>query len=254
MLLDSHAHITAPQFLKEEREEILRRAAVHGVQSLLIITTNTQELEECFLLKKPNEQTLLFAAATTPHEAVFEDSLFQAVEKAAVENRIHAIGETGLDYYYEHAPRDAQKFCFERYLQLAEQTKKPLVVHCREAFSDLFALLRGRGFSTNIILHCFTGTKEEAEQLLDLGIFISFSGIVTYPKSYALQEVARSIPLQALLLETDAPYLAPQGFRGKRCEPSMITATYDFIAELRGVRRQVIEEAVMENFQNCFAN
>lgn len=252
MLIDSHAHITAEQFLEEERGEILQHASNQGVQAILNIATNVLELEQSIVLSPPPTLQLLRAAATTPHEASFEDPFYAIVEEAVLSGKLDAIGETGLDYYYEHSPRDAQAVCLERYLALATKAAKPLVIHCRNAFQDLFSIFKRKGGAAKTILHCFTGTLEEAKELIDLGFLISFSGIITYPKSLALQEIVKQIPLDSFLVETDSPYLAPQGFRGKRCEPALIKNTYACIAALRGIDQMVLEESVKNNFYWLF--
>lgn len=173
------------------------------------------------------------AAATTPHDvAKSGESDFDEIAKEA--SRLQAIGETGLDYYYEHSPRELQQLFLRRYLKLARDHQLPVVIHCREAFADLFKILDEEGHAGGV-LHCFTGTLEEAQGVIARGFYLSLSGIVTFKKSLELQEVGKAVPLDRLLIETDAPYLAPQSHRGKRNEPAFLVDTARFLADLRTI-------------------
>ncbi len=248
-LIDSHAHLTSSQFSEAERMDVLTRSYNARISTILNISTNRRELDEAFALTEiPHPCTILYAASTTPHEASFEDSFFEYIAEMAYAKRIQAIGETGLDYFYEHSPKEEQRFCLERYLNLAIKTNLPVVIHCREAFSDFISILDQFDRKVRGVLHCFTGTKEDARALVDRGFYISFSGIVTYPKSESLREVLKEVPIERLLLETDAPYLAPQGFRGKRCEPSMIAKTYQLVSEMLYIQQSVLEKQIAKNF------
>lgn len=254
-LIDSHAHITSPQFALDERKTVLERAFASGVSKILNISTKRNELEEAYLLGQEKLScAFLHAASTTPHEASLDDPFFLFVEEQALSKKLAAVGETGLDYFYEHAPRDVQKICLQKYLDLSLRAKLPVVIHCRDAFPDFISILDDYNGRIKGVLHCFTGTLDDARMLLDRGFFISFSGIVTYPKSGELQEVLRFIPKSHLLLETDAPYLAPQGFRGKRCEPAMINKTYALVAEMVSVSLDSLQKSVFEAFHNFLAH
>ncbi len=251
ILIDSHAHVTSAQFLMDERKQVLQRAFEAGITTILNIATKLNELEEAYSLSQEKLPcTLLHAASTTPHEASLDDPFFLYVESQAISKKLSAIGETGLDYYYEHAPKDAQRSCLQRYLDLSVRAQLPVVIHCRDAFSDFISILDEYQGQVRGVLHCFTGTLEDAKKLLDRGFYISFSGIVTYPKSVALQEVLKFVPKTHLLLETDAPYLAPQGFRGKRCEPAMLAKTYTMAAEMLGCTLESLQQNVSSAFMN----
>lgn len=246
--VDSHAHLTSPQFLEIERDEVIKRAVTSGIHTILNISTKHNELVEAFQLT-PKDLNLLHAASTTPHDASQNDAFFSFVEEQALSKKLAAVGETGLDYYYENSPKTDQRLCLERYLDLSIRANLPVVIHCRDAFTDFISILDQFQGKVRGVLHCFTGTLQDAKALLDRGFYISFSGIVTYPKSHELREVLKCIPLERLLLETDAPYLAPQGFRGKRCEPAMITTTYTIVSEFLSVEPEVVMTAVNKAFR-----
>lgn len=233
MIADSHAHLTDPRVFSEI-DLILERAKNAGVERIVNIATDLPTLEKGMALSKKYPWIAL-AAATTPHDVEKEgEEVFPFVEKAAKTGLLQAIGESGLDYYYEHSNRELQKQFFCRYLQLAHECHLPIIIHCREAFADLFALMDAQA-PVPFILHCFTGTQEQAEEVVRRGGYISFSGIVTFKKSESLQQVAKWVPLDHLLIETDAPYLAPQGHRGKQNEPAFIIETARFLAALKGL-------------------
>ena len=163
-----------------------------------------------------------------------------------------AIGETGLDYYYEHSNRCLQQEFLIRYLRLATECQLPVIFHCRDAFADLFAIADREKLGSRAILHCFTGTAQEAKEVVKRGWMISFSGIVTFRKSEALRETAKSIPLEHLLIETDTPYLAPQSHRGQMNEPSFVVETAACLAALQGISLEALSEVLKNNVQRLF--
>lgn len=249
MLVDSHAHLGDDR-LFIQAEEIQKRAEEAQVEYMLDICTNLLTLERGHLLQEMFSQILL-AAATTPHDVEKEgEEFFPVVEKAALEGKLVAIGETGLDYFYEHSPKELQKAFLVRYFALAKKTSLPIIFHCRDAFQDLFTLARENYPQGKALIHCFTGTKQEAAQALDLGWYISLSGIVTFKKSVDLKEVAAYIPLDRLLIETDAPYLAPESKRGQCNEPSFIAETARVLAEIKGIST---EDLALQTKKNFFA-
>ena len=165
-----------------------------------------------------------------------------------------AWGEIGLDYFYDHSPRDAQHTVFRRQLEQARAAKLPIVIHCRDAWPDCLAILRESWASSGLggIFHCFTGTLEEAKQGLDMGFVVSFAGNVTYPKAQNLRDVAREIPLERLLIETDSPFLAPQGFRGKRNEPAYVAEVARVLGNVRNLPGEGLAAATAANFRRFF--
>lgn len=245
-LFDSHAHLTFQQFPPQEREEVLARAARAGVTHLVNVATNEETLSEGIKLAKDSPVKVFLAASTTPHDVIdSSDSFFETVRTAAHSKLVSAIGETGFEFYHHPTKAREQEAVFLRYVALASSLSLPLIVHCREAFTTLISILKN--FSLRGVLHCFTGTKEEAKALIDLGWYISFSGIVTYKKSTELREVAAYIPLDRLLVETDSPYLAPQTHRGQRNEPSFLPDTVSTLAEVKSTSFETVAKATFEN-------
>jgi TatD DNase family protein len=245
-MIDSHAHLSAPPVL-DHIEEILERAQKRGVKAIVNICTDEKSLEEGLLLAK-RYPWVFNAAATTPHD-VEHESLLGLVEKEA--KNLVAIGETGLDYHYEHSPKKKQQESLVEYFELAKKVGLPLVFHCREAFEDLFALA-DHHYKGAAVVHCFTGTKEEAEKCLDRGWFISLSGIMTFKKSVVLREVADFVPIASLLIETDAPYLAPQSKRGQMNEPSFLEETARCLAEVKKMEFEEVCEQTARNARDFF--
>ena len=197
------------------------------------------------------------AAATTPHDVEKEgEEVFEIIAYSARQGKLKAIGETGLDYYYEHSHRSVQKFFLRRYLHLALECQLPVIIHCREAFADLFEILDAEyqinGRHAPGILHCFTGNMAEAEGVLKRGWMLSLSGIVTFKKSVELQQVAQEVPLEQLLIETDTPYLAPQKHRGKQNEPAFLVETANFIASIKHISLEKLAQAITQNASNLF--
>jgi len=193
-------------------------------------------------------------AATTPHDVEKEgEYFFPFVENACMNRSIIAIGETGLDYYYEHSPKSLQKEFFERYIELAIHFNLPLVIHCRDAFSDLFSILDRYHKQKKVLIHCFTGNQTEANEAIKRGYVLSFSGILTYKKSVELQEVFKQVPLNQIVAETDSPYLAPQSKRGKSNEPAYIEETIQKMAELKGIELAEIRQITTQNAKRFFS-
>ncbi len=254
-LVDSHAHLTSDD-LYPEIDQLLARAKSVGVETVVNICTNKSTLERGIQVRKgyPNFYNV---ASTTPHDVHIEgEEVFPLIEKVAREKQIVAVGETGLDYYYWKETREIQIHYFKKYLALARECDLPIVIHCRDAFEDLFEVLEAHysegGRWLPGVLHCFTGTVEEAKVLIEKGWNISFSGIVTYKKSEELREVARLVPLEQMFIETDSPYLAPQPVRGKRNEPSYLPDTAKVLAELRGLSFDDFAAITSQNAKKFF--
>lgn len=249
-MIDSHAHLTGDS-LYEEIDALLDRAWAAGLRQIVNINTDASTLERGLALKK-RYPWVLHTAATTPHDVEAEgESFFPLVKAAAERGDLVAIGETGLDYHYTFSPRELQHHWLEQYLQLAEATSLPVVIHCREAFADLFAAL-DRHPTLKGVLHCFTGTLAEAKEVIARGWYLSLSGIVTFKNSEELREVAAQTPLDQLLIETDAPYLAPQGYRGKRCEPAYLPITCAAVAAAKNLSLEQVAAATAHNAQTLF--
>jgi len=255
-IIDSHAHLTS-DVLFENIDEILKRAQEVGVSSIVNICTDVKTLERGLELQK-NHPWIYNAAATTPHDVVEEgEVVFPIIEKAAWIGDLVAIGETGLEYFYYPETKETQKKFFIRYLHLALDTQLPIIIHCRDAFDDLFEIIdaeyRVEGRHAPGVLHCFTGNLAEAENVLSREWYLSLSGIVTFKRSEELREVAKMVPIEKLLIETDSPYLAPQSKRGKQNEPSLIVETAQLIADIKGISLESLVEQTAHNAQMFFS-
>lgn len=252
MFIDTHAHLTSLD-IQEQREEMLARARLHQVLKIVNICTDEKTLLDGLEVAK-KESGVYTTAATTPHDVEKEgERFFPLVEKCALEKKLIAIGETGLDYYYERSPRLFQKKFLIDYFALARKAHLPLIFHCRDAFADLFALSDAHYAHHRALLHCFTGTLEEAKGVLDRGWLLSISGIVTYKKSEELRSIVKYVPLDRLVLETDTPYLAPQSRRGKVNEPSFLIETAELVASLKAIKLEALGAATSHNAEQFFS-
>lgn len=250
--IDTHAHLTSEQ-LHADVEAILVRAKSAGLKKIVNICTDVKSLEAGLAVHEKHPW-IFNTAATTPHDVEKEgDTFFPLVERCALERQLIAIGETGLDYFYEHSNRKTQQAFLQRYFALALQVKLPLIFHCRDAFEDLFAMADQEYREAPAVLHCFTGSRDEAKKVLDRGWYISLSGIVTFKKSEGLREVAKFVPLDRLLIETDAPYLAPQSHRGQRNEPAFLIETAAIIAHAKGISLAELAQLTTENAKRFFS-
>jgi TatD DNase family protein len=257
MLIDSHAHLTCDT-LYPQIHSLLDSAHKAEVEMIINICTCPKTLERGMQLKE-TYPWIYNVAATTPHDVEKEgEEVFPHMEKAAREGSIVAVGETGLDYYYEHSNREIQQEFLKRYLRLALECSLPVVIHCRDAFKDFFRILDEHylvdGKHGPGILHCFTGTLEEAQEVINRNWYLSLSGIATYKKSEELRRVAKEIPLNRLLIETDSPYLAPQKKRGKVNEPAFISYTAEVLAEVRGMSTEELARQTSLNAKRVFFN
>ena len=253
MLIDSHCHLDFPDFAGEV-PEILARARASGVGACVSIGTQLAHFDAVCSVAEANDNVWC-SVGIHPHEAQKEllDSAVPLVERTR-HPKVVGLGETGLDYFYEHSPRAEQAANFRRHIEAARETRLPLIVHTRDADDDTIDILRdemGKGAFTGLI-HCFTGTRKLAEAALDLGFYISASGIATFKKSEELRAVLRTVPLDRLLVETDAPYLAPVPMRGKRNEPAFVVHTAAAMAELKGVAPDELACVTTDNFFRLF--
>jgi TatD DNase family protein len=251
MLIDAHAHLTHEAFA-DDVHAVLERARSAGIQAIVNICTHPEEVKKGLVLSQ-QFPWVYTVAATTPHDVEKEgETFFSQMEDAAKSGVLVAVGETGLDYHYYPGSKDIQKDFLRRYLKLATTYDLPVVIHCRDAFADLFQILDEKYVGRPGVLHCFTGNFEEAQQVIARGWYISMSGIVTFKKSNDLHEVAKTSPLDRLLIETDAPYLAPTPHRSKRNEPAYLVETAKFIAELRGISLDALAAATVRNARTLF--
>jgi len=253
MLVDSHCHLDFPEFAPE-LDAVVARAREAGVTACVTIGTTLEKFPDVLKVAQRFDNVWC-SVGIHPHEAEKEllDDAAPLLERAA-DSKVVGIGETGLDYYYEHSPREQQKRNFRAHIAAARQTGLPLIVHTRDAEDDTIAILSdemAKGRFTGLI-HCFTGSQRLADAALELGFFISVSGIVTFKKSDALRAVIATVPLERLLVETDAPYLAPMPYRGKRNEPAFVVNTAKVLAELKRVSANEIAAATTANFFRLF--
>lgn len=254
MLIDSHAHLTSLK--DEDLDGVIERTKEAGVEAVVNICTNPEELSRGLELSQ-REPWIYQAAATTPHDAARNgEAHFPFMAAAAQSGQLIAIGETGLDYHYYRETADAQKELLRRYLALAAECDLPLIIHCREAFADFFHILDEASLAAGKrlpgVLHCFTGTLEEAEGVITRGWYLSLSGIVTFKKSEELREVARQVPIEQLLIETDTPYLAPLPFRSKPNEPAFLVHIAQCIANARGIPIELLAKETALNARRLF--
>jgi TatD DNase family protein len=255
-LIDSHAHIDFPQF-DDDRAAMLDRARAAGVTTLLAIGSGPGPEKLDAAIPYAEEHDWIYASiGTHPHEAKdFTPHHLDQLSKLAAHPKVIAWGEIGLDYFYDHSPRETQARVFRDQLARAHQAKLPIIIHCRDAWSDCLQVLDEVWRSTGLggILHCFTSTLEDAQRGLDMGFLISFAGNSTYPKAANLREVAKFLPLEKILIETDSPFLAPQGFRGKRNEPAHVVEVAKAIATVRNLSAEEVAAATAANFRRFFA-
>ncbi|MBB5751260.1 TatD family hydrolase [Prosthecomicrobium pneumaticum] len=253
MLVDSHCHLDFPDFA-EDREGLIARAKAAGVGLMITISTRVRRFDAIRALAEAHNMVFC-SVGTHPHQAAEEpDVTTDDLVALAAHPKVVAIGEAGLDYFYDTAPRDVQAASFRRHIAAARITGLPLVIHARDADADLIAILReetGKG-PFPAILHCFSSGAELARVGLELGLYISFSGILTFKNSQALRDIAASVPLDRLLVETDAPYLAPVPYRGKRNEPAYATETAKVLAGVKGVSFETLAAATTANVFRCF--
>jgi len=255
-LVDCHAHLDGPEF-DTDRETVIERARAAGVRYLLLIgeASGPDVMRAALPIAERFDWTFA-AAGVHPHEAAkAEERHFDHLQQLARHPKLLAVGEIGLDYHYDHSPRDLQKKILIRQLELAREVKLPVIIHCRDAWEDLRETVRStlKGAGLGGILHCFTGGREDAFDLMDLGFLVSFAGNLTFKNGEHLREVARAIPLDRLLTETDSPYLAPIPHRGKRNEPAFVREVTRTLARLHNRSEEEMSEHVWKNFTRFFA-
>ena len=250
MITDTHAHLYWKSY-EEDLDEVLARARAAGVERMVIVGTDLQTSREAFALCR-RYPDLHPTAGIHPHDAdEVDDATRDAVAELCARDECVGVGETGLDYFKEYSPRERQRASFRWHAELARELGKPLVVHSRDAHPDTAQLLAETP-GVRGVMHCYTMGPDELPAYLELGFLISFSGVVTYPRNDANREAARACPEDRLLVETDCPFLSPQGLRGKRNEPANVRHVLERVAELRGVSAQHLARATSDNAARLF--
>lgn len=261
LLVDSHCHIDGEAF-DADRDEVVRRAREAGVAAMLNVGTGDPHSGEIARAVADAEkyENVFAAVGVHPHDAkLYDDAAEEHLIELTKNEKVIAWGEIGLDYYYDHSPRDVQREIFIRQIRKAKELDLPVVIHSRDADDETVEILTAefsgkppKGGTQNGIMHCFGGTPEMAKALMDIGFFISFAGNVTFKKAENLRDAARVVPLDRLLIETDCPFLTPVPFRGKRNEPSYVVHTARFLAEFYGVEFEHLAEQTTRNFLDFF--
>jgi TatD DNase family protein len=257
MFIDSHAHIDGPEF-DADRADVIQRAQVAGVSVILNVGTgdpHSGALERALELGEKHD-CVYTAIGTHPHDARLYDDKAEETIRALVKSsrRIVAWGEIGLDFHYDNSPRATQVAVFRRQLHAARQCDLPVIIHTREAEQETIDILRSESAGSPLagVLHCFSGTLDLAQQAIDLGFLISFSGIITFKKAGELRDVAREVPLDRLLIETDCPFLAPIPYRGKRNEPAYVVEVARCLSAIHGIETEEIARITAANFVSLF--
>jgi TatD DNase family protein len=258
MFVDSHAHIDGPEF-DADREDVIRRAHAVGVGAILNVGTgdpHSGAFERAIELGQ-SHQSIYTAIGTHPHDARFYDDQAEEKTRSLIQHgeRVVAWGEIGLDFHYDNSPRDVQVDVFKRQLRAARDLNLPVIIHTREAESETIEILKSdyAGADRRGVFHCFSGSEDLAKRALEIGFMISFSGIVTFRKAEELRNVARQVPLDRLLVETDCPYLTPVPYRGKRNEPAYVVEVARCLAGLHGLEIDELAHVTTENFMRFFS-
>lgn len=254
MLVDSHCHLDFPDF-QDDTDDVISRARDAGVGMMLTICTHLSKFAQVRAVAEKYDNVYC-TVGIHPHEADNEELPgAKAIIEKTKDDKVAGIGETGLDFFYEHSPRKEQEESFRTHLEAARETGLPIVVHTREADEDTIRILKDEAEKGPFrgVIHCFSTGRAVAEAALDLGLYISLSGIVTFKKAEGLRDIVKDLPLERVLVETDAPFLAPVPYRGKRNEPSYVPHTAACVAEVMGVAEKALEEATTENFFRLFS-
>ena len=249
-IIDTHCHLDMKEF-DTDREEVIERAKAAGIEAMLTVGSDLEGTVRA--MKLSSQYDFIYACiGIHPHDAKdFNEDIYRKLKEWAKGTKVVAIGETGLDYHYDHSPRQVQRNVFEKHLRLSEETGLPVIIHSREAQEDTIGILRRSGVNRGV-LHCFSGNMEMAEQVMSMGFYISVAGPVTFKKTRELKEIAGSIPDDYLMVETDAPYLSPEPFRGRRNEPAFIIETLKQIADLRKVSLEDMARITSLNAKRLF--
>ena len=252
MLIDTHSHLHDPVF-DPDRDSVIQRARQAGVDLMITIGTDLATSQKAVELAQ--QYNFIYATVGVhPHEVkTLQDDSYQALEELAKQPKVVAYGEVGLDYYYMHSPKDLQQKHFREQVRLARSLGLPLVIHTREAPEDTLTVLKEeKAEEIGGVFHCYTGDLATAKAALNMGFFISFSGILTFPKTMELQAVAREIPVESLLVETDCPYLAPIPYRGKRNEPAYVRHVAERLAQIKALPYEELAQMTSQNARQLF--
>jgi TatD DNase family protein len=262
MFVDSHAHLEGHRF-DADREQVIARAREAGIETIVAIGNGDGPVNfDCGILLAEKYEFIYATIGIHPHEAKLADeAAFDRMEQLARRPKVIAWGEIGLDYYYDHSPRELQQQVFVRQMELARAAKLPIVIHCRpsdnseNAWDDCLRLISEQWVPSGLggVMHCFTGNTEQAKRSLDMGFMISFAGNVTFPKALQIRDAARMVPMDRMLIETDSPFLAPIPYRGKRNEPAFVKEVARQIGDLRGFSAEEIGVQTTQNFQRFFS-
>ena len=259
MFVDSHCHIDGPEY-DADREDVIARARDVGVTAMLNVGTgdpHSGAFERSVALAERHRE-IHCAIGVHPHDAKLFDLVAERrlIYLAKKSSRVVAWGEIGLDYHYDHSPREVQRDVFRRQVAIARELNLPVIIHSREADDDTIAILRDElsGYSRAGVMHCFGGSLQMAQQAIELGFFVSFAGNLTFKKADDLRAIAQKLPLDGLLIETDCPYLTPVPFRGKRNEPARVVETAKFLAQLKGIDLEEVASVTSGNFFRLFLN
>ncbi|MGC1686130.1 MAG: TatD family hydrolase [Candidatus Acidiferrales bacterium] len=254
-IIDSHAHLDSEQF-SEDRDAVLQRARDAGLATILAIggADGPDHLASAIPFAEAHDW-IYATAGIHPHEAkLATDAHFHQLEDLMRHPRVIACGEIGLDYYYDHSPRELQKEVFRRQLAIARAAKLPIVIHCRDAWPDCMDILQSEWRASGLggVFHCFTGSLEDAKRGIDMGFLVSFAANITYPKMQPLRDVARDLPLDSMLTETDSPFLPPQPLRGKRNEPANVIEVARTVGTVRNLNAEEVARVTAQNFRRFF--
>jgi len=262
MFVDSHAHLEGHRF-DADREQVIARAREGGVETIVAIGNGDGPVNfDCGILLAEKYPFIYATIGIHPHEARLADQpALDRMAKLATRPKVIAWGEIGLDYFYDHSPRDVQQNVFVQQMELARQAKLPIVIHCRpsdnseNAWDDCLRLIREQWAPSGLggILHCFTGNSDQAKQALDMGFMVSFAGNITFPKAQQIRDAALAVPLDRVLIETDSPFLAPVPHRGKRNEPAFVKEVAVQLGELRGISPEEVGAQTTHNFYRFFS-
>lgn len=249
--IDSHSHIILEPY-DEDREEVIKNAFNNNITHIVQSCDNLEEIKENLKLTEKYEN-IYSSVGIHPHEAkLWNENSKSEIKKYASENKVVAIGETGLDYYYNLSPKETQRKVFKEQIEISKEVNLPLIIHCRDAFDEAVEILKEVDETHNGVFHCYTGDLKSANKALEMGFYISFSGIITFKNAGELREVAKEVPLEKTLIETDCPFLTPIPFRGKRNEPSYVKHVAEELAKIKEVSVEEIGNITSENTKMLF--
>ncbi|NQT30124.1 MAG: TatD family hydrolase [Candidatus Saganbacteria bacterium] len=253
MFIDTHAHLTFPEF-KIDLPEIIKRAKEANLEAIINIALDDEALANSLKIAQEYPGYVFTAYGLHPHDAsTWKDEIADKIRSLAAEKKIVAVGEMGLDYHYKLSPLEKQKEVFGKSLRLAQELDLPAVIHSREAAKDTMLLIHEENQGKlKGVLHCFGGDMDLAKEALDMGLLISFTGNITFPKAHQVRAAAKEIPLDRIMIETDCPFLAPQAFRGKRNEPAYVVKVAEQIAAVKGISIEEVAAQTTKNARNLF--